>query len=87
MGDKRWAYEESVRTPLIIKHPRGLREMHVEAFVMNVDLAPTLLELARAKIPSDMQDRSLVSFLTGATPGPWRDHVYYRYYDAKGYSC
>jgi len=86
MSDKRWAYEESMRTPLIIRHPRGLKGASVEALAMNVDIAPTLLELAKADVPGDMQGRSLVYFLGGRTPPTWRDHVYYRYYDSKGYN-
>lgn len=86
MSDKRWAYEESMRTPLIIKHPAGKKGLKVEEFAMNVDLAPTLLSLAGIDVPNDMQGRSLVPFLTGQPPGDWRDHVYYRYYDSKGYN-
>ncbi len=86
MSDKRWAYEESMRTPLIIKHPQGVKGVSVESFAMNLDLAPTLLSLAKIKVPSDMQGRSLAPFLGGKTPNGWRDHVYYRYYDSKGYN-
>ncbi|MCF7848246.1 MAG: sulfatase [Kiritimatiellales bacterium] len=86
MSDKRWAYEESVRTPLIIKHPYALKGIKVEALAMNIDLAPTLLLLSHIKIPSDMQGRHLVSFLAGMEPKAWRDHVYYRYYDSHGYN-
>jgi arylsulfatase A-like enzyme len=86
MSDKRWAYEESMRTPLIIKHPSGQKGKKVEAFAMNVDLAPTLLSLARADVPGDLQGRSLVYFLGDREPPEWRDHVYYRYYDSKGYN-
>ena len=86
MSDKRWAYEESMRTPLIIKHPQGAKGVKEEALAMNVDLAPTLLELAGVEIPSDIKGSSLAPFLKGAAPGEWRDHVYYRYYDSKGYN-
>jgi len=86
MSDKRWAYEESMRTPLIIKHPQGVKGVSVESFAMNLDLAPTLLSLAKVKVPSDMQGRSLAPFLGGKTPNGWRDYVYYRYYDSKGYN-
>jgi len=86
MSDKRWAYEESMRTPLIIKHPQGVKGAAVESFAMNLDLAPTLLSLAGAKVPSDMQGLSLAPFLEGRTPDDWRDNVYYRYYDSKGYN-
>jgi arylsulfatase A-like enzyme len=86
MSDKRWAYEESMRTPLIIRQPGGIKGAKVEALAMNVDLAPTLLSLAGAKVPADMQGRNLAPFLAGKPPAEWRDHVYYRYYDSKGYN-
>jgi arylsulfatase A-like enzyme len=53
---------------------------------MNIDLAPTLLLLSHITIPSDIQGRHLVSFLAGVEPEAWRDHVYYRYYDSRGYN-
>ncbi|MEI7851156.1 MAG: sulfatase [Kiritimatiellales bacterium] len=86
MSDKRWAYEESLRTPLIIKYPGGLKAATVDAFAMNIDIAPTLLSLAGVKVPVDMQGRNLTPFLTGNVPAEWRDCVYYRYYDSKGYN-
>jgi arylsulfatase A-like enzyme len=86
MSDKRWAYEESMRTPLIIKNPAGEKGLKVEEFAMNVDLSPTLLSLAKIDVPVDMQGRSLAPFLGGGKPSEWRDHVYYRYYDSKGYN-
>lgn len=86
MGDKRWAYEESMRTPLVIKSPGGVKGKEVKEFVMNVDLAPTLLSLAGVDIPEDMQGLNLAGFLTGLNPDDWRDHIYYRYYDSKGYN-
>ncbi len=86
MSDKRWAYEESMRTPLIIKHPKGIKGATVELFAMNLDLAPTLLSLAGVDVPADMQGRSLAPFLGGKEPADWRDHAYYRYYDSKGYN-
>lgn len=85
MSDKRWAYEESMRTPLIIRCPGGVKGRKVAAFAVNVDLAPTLLEWAGAAIPADIQGRSLAPFCRGDQPDGWRDHVYYRYYDSKGY--
>ncbi len=86
MSDKRWAYEESMRTPLIVRFPGGVRNRKVEAFALNVDLAPTLLAWAGVAIPEAMQGSSLVPFIMGETPAAWRDHAYYRYYDAKGYN-
>jgi len=51
-----------------------------DSMILNVDFAPTLLELAGAKIPSDMQGRSIAPLLRGKTPSNWRTSMYYRYY-------
>ena len=48
---------------------------------MNLDFAETFLEIAGAKIPADMQGKSLVPLLTGQTPADWRKSVYYHYYE------
>lgn len=49
--DKRWPYEESIRVPLLVRAPDGPTGRSVEALVMNVDLAPTLLDLAGIAAP------------------------------------
>ena len=48
---------------------------------MNLDFAETFLDIAGAKIPADMQGKSLVPLLTGKTPADWRKSVYYHYYE------
>ncbi|MBK1791203.1 sulfatase family protein [Persicirhabdus sediminis] len=85
MSDKRWAYEQSFRTPLIIKFPKAKSGQRVDQFALNIDLAPTLLELAGVEIPADIQGSSLVPLLNGEQPSSWRERIYYRYYDDKGY--
>ncbi|MCP9234682.1 sulfatase [Lewinella sp. JB7] len=79
--DKRFMYEESHRTPLMIRYPamiEGGRE--TDALTLNIDLAPTLLELAGVTATGETQGRSLTPLFTGATPDDWRDEIYYRYY-------
>jgi arylsulfatase A-like enzyme len=49
--------------------------------VQNLDLAPTLLELAGTQVPDKMQGESLVPLLEGENPSEWRDAVYYHYYE------
>lgn len=93
--DKRFMYEESMRTPLIMRLPdRFVRENGLEAdgandgkprdipeLVQNIDYAPTFLELAGAEIPDDIQGVSLVPLLKGEHPDTWRDALYYHFYE------
>ena len=80
--DKRWIYEESFRMPLIVHWPEGVDPgMVSEYLVQNLDLAPTILELAGAEVPDRMQGRSMVPLLRGENPADWRDAVYYQYYE------
>lgn len=72
LGDKRFAYEESIRIPLAMRWPRLIKpDWVVEQFALNIDLAPTLLEVAGAPVPKPMQGRSLVPVLRGK-PAGWR---------------
>ncbi len=81
--DKRFMYEESLNTPLVMHLPKGYgRRGEVEEMVQNIDYAPTFLELAGAEIPSDIQGESLVPLLRGEQEvGRWRDAIYYHYYE------
>lgn len=80
--DKRFMYEESFQTPLIMKLPQGFdRKGDVEEMVQNIDYAPTFLDLAGAKIPSDIQGVSLLPLLKGKHPKKWRKSLYYHYYE------
>lgn len=78
--DKRWMYEESLRTPLIVHWP-GVTESGstCEQLVQNIDMAPTFLEMAGLKVPETMHGDSLVPLLHGNTPDNWRDAIYYHY--------
>jgi arylsulfatase A-like enzyme len=80
--DKRWMYEESFRTPFIVRWPGVVAPGSQNSdLVMNLDFAETFLEAAGAPIPADMQGRSLVPVLAGKTPNDWRKSVYYHYYE------
>lgn len=80
--DKRFIYEESLSTPLVMMLPEGLSARgDIAEDVQNIDYAPTFLELAGAPIPADIQGRSLVPLLRGGHPADWRDAVYYHYYE------
>jgi arylsulfatase A-like enzyme len=74
VGRKANPYEEAARVPLMVRGP-GVPVGTVDAFVLNIDLAPTLLELAGARIPDTVDGGSLVPFLGGGSPASWRADV------------
>jgi len=80
--DKRFMYEESFRTPLLVKWP-GVTEAGsvTDKLVSNLDYAETMLDMAGVPIPGDMQGVSLRPVLDGTVDGTWRKSVYYRYYE------
>jgi arylsulfatase A-like enzyme len=79
--DKRFIYDESFKTPLLVKWPGVIQPKSVNTqMVQNLDFAQTLLEVADAEAPDDMQGESLVPLFKGQTEG-FRDAVYYHYYE------
>lgn len=83
--DKRWMYEESFRTPLMVRWPGKVKPGSVsDAMVMNLDFPELFLEVAGAAVPDDMQGRSFKQVLMGETPADWRKSVYYHYYEFPG---
>lgn len=82
--DKRFMYEESFRTPLVMKLPSKIKKGTVNQLVQNIDYAPTFLELAGAEIPNDMQGKSLLPLLSEEKNSEWRDALYYHYYEYPG---
>ncbi len=80
--DKRWAYEQSLRTPLIVRWPGKIKPGSVNGDIVSpLDFAETFLEIAGLPIPADMQGRSLVPVLQGKTHEDWRTSHYYHYYE------
>ncbi|WP_434800425.1 sulfatase family protein [Bacteroides fragilis] len=80
--DKRFMYEESMRTPLIMRMPKGFdRRGDITEMVQNIDYAPTFLELAGAPVPADIQGVSLLPLLKGEQPKDWRKALYYHFYE------
>ena len=86
--DKRWMYEESFRTPFIVRWPDRIDGgVTSDLLAQNIDLAPTLLDLAGIDPPERMHGESFAAHLRSggrATPEDWRDAVYYRYYESEG---
>lgn len=84
--DKRWMYDESYRTPLIVKWPGEVQPGTENAdLVSNLDFAQTFLDMAGLDQPCDMQGASLVPVLKGETPANWRRSHYYHYYEFPGW--
>jgi len=84
--DKRFMYEESFRTPLMVRWP-GVVEPGsiVDKIVSPVDFAATFLEMAGASLPTDLHGKSLVPILQGEEPEDWRTSFYYHYYEYPGW--
>lgn len=80
--DKRFMYEESLRTPLLMRMPeRFNRRGTVTEMVQNIDHAATFLELAGVNVPADIQGQSIVPLLRNEKPDGWRQSIYYHYYE------
>lgn len=82
--DKRWAYEESLKMPLIVRWPGKVKKgSRATAMVQNIDYAPTLLDMAGVDVDWKVHGISLAPILTngGVTPEDWRQTIYYRYID------
>ena len=80
--DKRFMYEESMHTPLIMRLPKDFtRKGDITELVQNIDYAPTFLELAGAPVPEDIQGESLLPLLKGEKPENWRKALYYHFYE------
>lgn len=79
--DKRFMYEESLRTPLMMRLPTGYQKRgEVTELVQNIDYATTFLDMAGIKVPEDMDGLSMKSILL-EDEGDWRDAIYYHYYE------
>jgi arylsulfatase A-like enzyme len=81
MGDRGMAgkwnhYEQSLRVPLIVYDPRVKQGRVEPSMALNIDLAPTFLELAGAELPAQYQGRSLAGFLRGDQPANWRSDFF-----------
>ena len=78
--DKRFIYEEALRTPFIVHWPGVTKPGSTsDAMVQNIDVAPTIYEFAGLDPPATMHGDSLVPLLKGETPGTWRNAIYYHY--------
>ncbi|WP_167606130.1 sulfatase [Maribellus sediminis] len=84
--DKRFIYNESFKTPLLVKWPGKISPASVsDEMVQNLDFAQTFLDAAGVEQPDDMQGESLMPLLLGNTAAWTRDAVYYQYYEYPGF--
>ncbi len=84
--DKRFMYEESFHTPLIISYPKHIQpKSECNQMVQNIDFAPTFLDLAGLKKPAYMPGTSLQPLFAGQPVRKWRKSLYYHYYDYPNY--
>jgi arylsulfatase A-like enzyme len=87
LGDKRSAYDEALRIPMLVRYPRlvakGRTDDHL---VLNVDPAATFLDLAGVPVPAEMHGRSWKPLLTGQTEVSWRDSFFYCYFFERGFA-
>ena len=84
--DKRFMYEESFRTPMLIRYPPMIKAgSESDALGMNLDVAPTFLELAGIQRPENMQGESLLPVFDGSIPDNWRQSIYYHYFEYPGW--
>ena len=82
LADKWYPYEEALRVPLIVCDPRmrpGIRGTTSAARVLNLDVAPTLLDAAGVRVPARMQGREVRTFYTAEKPPAGRDEFYYQH--------
>lgn len=82
--DKRFMYEESFRTPLLMRYPKEIKAgTVVNELIQNLDFAATFLDYANTPIPGDIQGESFRKILSGESK-EWRDAIYYTYYEYPG---
>ncbi len=81
--DKRFMYEESLKTPFVMRYPGKIKPGSVvDKMIVNIDFAPTLIDLAGVKVPEEMQGKSFAKLLDkNASSAEWRKSMYYHYYE------
>ncbi len=82
--DKRFMYEESVRTPMVMRYPGVIEPgSTINEMIVNIDFAPTLLQAAGVPVPADIQGKSFLPLLNknASSAEGWRKAVYYHYYE------
>ena len=79
--DKRLAYENSMRVPMLIRYPKLIKpNTIIDEQCLNIDMAPTILTLAGIEKPDYMQGVSMVNLLKGVKENNWRKSILFEYY-------
>ena len=81
--DKRFMYEQSLHMPFLMRYPNVIKpKTIINDMVVNIDFAPTILNIAGVPIPVDMQGKSILPLVNAAKkPVNWRKAMYYHYYE------
>jgi len=84
--DKRLMYEPSIRVPMMLRYPGRVKGGTTsKEMVLNLDMAPTLLEIAGLPVPAEMQGQSMLPLAEGRANVPWRKDWLYEYYEYPGF--
>ncbi len=79
--DKRWSFEESLKTPFLIRYPKEIKmQTTCEELISNIDIAPTFLDYAGVEIPSEMQGKSFRKLVAGEGKESLHSCIYFRYW-------
>lgn len=85
LGDKRSIYEESLRVPMLVRYPLLFpKGQIIDEMVLNIDLAPTFLDLAGVAVPAAMQGLSWKAIASGHKPANWRKSFLAEYFFENG---
>lgn len=88
LGDKRTAYEESLRIPLLVRYPPlGRTNTVIDRMALNIDLCPTFLDFAGVSAPTNLHGRSWRPLLEQKTDAPWRDAFFYCYFNERNFGA
>tara|TARA_Y200000002_G_scaffold380973_1_gene393753 strand:- start:989 stop:2482 length:1494 start_codon:yes stop_codon:yes gene_type:complete len=80
-NDKRLAYENSMRVPMLIRYPKMIKpKTRIKKQCLNIDMAPTILDMAGIEIPDYMQGDSMLGLLSGKPEADWRTSILFEYY-------
>ena len=84
--DKRLMYEPSIRVPMLLRYPGRVGPGAAsDEMVLNLDIAPTLLEIAGVPVPGEMQGKSMLPLAEGKPDVQWRKDWLYEYYEYPGF--